>query len=125
MTPGHVLVVDDDEDLRQAIGDVLVEILGREWVGVGSLGELVALGQRALDCRVAILDVNLGAGQPSGIDAFEWLKSKGFRGRIVFLTGHARSDPLVNRAWSERSANVFQKPMSVEQLGAIVNGDAS
>jgi DNA-binding NtrC family response regulator len=125
MTPGHVLVVDDDEDLRQAIGDVLVEILGFEWVGVGSFGELVALGQRALDCRVAILDVNLGAGQPSGIDAFEWLKSKGFRGRIVFLTGHARSDPLVSRAWSERSANVFQKPMTVEQLGAIVDGDAS
>jgi DNA-binding NtrC family response regulator len=125
MATGYVLVVDDDEDLRQALGDVLVEILGLGWLGVGSLDELVALGQRALDCRVAILDVNLGAGRPSGIDAFEWLRSKGFRGRIVFLTGHARSDPLVAKAWSERSAHVYQKPMTLEQLGAIVDGERS
>ena len=78
MTIGHVLVVDDDEDLRQALGDVLVEILDTGWLGAGSFDELVGLGDRALACRVAILDVNLGPGKPSGIDAFEWLKSKGF-----------------------------------------------
>jgi DNA-binding NtrC family response regulator len=123
MTIGHVLVVDDDEDLRQALGDVLVEILDTGWLGAGSFDELVGLGDRALACQVAILDVNLGPGRPSGIDAYEWLKSKGFRGRIVFLTGHARSDPLVVEAWRGRSARVYQKPMTLEQLGAIVDGE--
>ena len=56
-------------------------------------------------------------------DAFEWLKRQGFRGRMVFLTGHARTDPLVARAWNERAAPVFQKPMTVEELGAIVEGE--
>jgi DNA-binding NtrC family response regulator len=121
MATGHVLVVDDDEDLRQALGDVLVEILDTGWIGVGSFEELVDLGERALTCNVAILDVNLGAGRPTGLDALEWLKHKGFRGRIVFLTGHARSDPLVAAAWNESSVRVFQKPMTLEQLGAIVD----
>jgi len=125
MATGHVLVVDDDEDLRQALGDVLVEILGVDWIGAASFEELVGLGERALACDVAILDVNLGAGRPSGIDAFEWLKGNGFRGRIVFLTGHARSDPLVAQAWGERSAHVYQKPMTLELLGAIVDGERS
>jgi DNA-binding NtrC family response regulator len=121
MTSEPVLVVDDDADLRQALGDVLVEILGLDWLGAGSFDELVELGDRALSCGIAILDVNLGAGRPSGLDAFEWLRRKGFRGRIVFLTGHARSDPLVAAAWGEASTSVYQKPMTLEQLGTIVD----
>jgi DNA-binding NtrC family response regulator len=121
MATGPVLVVDDDEDLRQALGDVLVEILDLGWIGAGSFDELVGLGDRALACDVAILDVNLGAGRPSGLDVLEWLKRRGFRGRIVFLTGHARSDPLVAEAWNESTVRVYQKPMTLEQLGAIVD----
>jgi len=122
MALGHVLVVDDDDDLRQALGDVLVEIIGTGWIGARSLEELEALEEHALACDIAILDVNLGAGRPSGLDALQWLKHKGFRGRIVFLTGHARSDPLVAEAWNEGSVRVYQKPMTMEQLGAIVDG---
>ncbi len=121
MASETVLVVDDDADLRQALGDVLVEILGLDWLGAGSLDELVGLGDRALSCAVAILDVNLGAGRPSGLDAFEWLKQRGFRGRIVFLTGHALSDPLVAEALGHGSTTVYQKPMTLEQVGAIVD----
>src|SRR5579862_5380074 len=54
--------------------------------------------EEALGSRLAILDVNLGPGCPSGLDAHSWLAAEHFSGRIVFLTGHAQSYPLVERA---------------------------
>jgi FixJ family two-component response regulator len=65
---------------------------------VGSYEELVALGEEAFGCGVAIIDINLGANRRSGIDAYAWLRSEGYTGRIVFLTGHASTHPLVVEA---------------------------
>jgi hypothetical protein len=52
-------------------------VLNRRCIGVGSYEELVALGDRALGCGVAILDINLGPSPWSGIDAYTWLREKG------------------------------------------------
>src|SRR5262249_22772584 len=92
----YVVLIDDDEDLRASIAD-LVESCGKRCLAVGSLAELVDHRAAALACELAIVDVNLGAAKPSGIDAYEWLRGEGFDGRIVFLTGHAPSHPLVSR----------------------------
>jgi DNA-binding NtrC family response regulator len=122
MPRGKVLVLDDDEDVRSAIGDALLDIFDYGWLGAASLNDMIGLREQALGCDVAILDINLGEGVPSGLDAFEWLKGQGFAGRIVFLTGHARSHPLVDRARRDRAAAVFQKPLSLDQLGGILVG---
>src|SRR5262249_38773242 len=55
-----VLVLDDDPDLRAALRDVLRALCGRECVEARSVDDLIAQASDALDCDVAILDINLG-----------------------------------------------------------------
>jgi FixJ family two-component response regulator len=126
---GHVsdvLFLDDDDDLRATFTDLVRTIFARECLGVGSQRDLVALGERALHCGVAILDINLGPLVPSGIDCYGWLRKHGFDGRIVFLTGHAASHPLVVEARRLGDAEVVGKPVSLETLTSLLedNRDA-
>jgi DNA-binding response OmpR family regulator len=69
---------------------------------------------RRLSFDLVILDVNLGAGQPSGVDACRWLQERSFSGQIVFLTGHA-SLPGVAEAHS-LGLKVLQKPLAIDEL---------
>jgi FixJ family two-component response regulator len=121
-SPGFVLFVEDDHDLRETFVELITVILGRRCVGVGSYQEVVALGNGVLACAAAILDINLGPGQPSGIDAYQWLRSHGYTERIVFLTGHASSHPLVVEAMRIGDADIFSKPIDPDQIPLIIEG---
>jgi DNA-binding response OmpR family regulator len=115
MSPKSVLLLDDDTDLRMIMCD-LFDCYGARCVGVGSLDEmksLVADGPLRFD--LVILDVNLGAGQPSGVDACRWLRERSFSGQILFLTGHGRSFPGVAEARA-LGVKVLEKPVAVEAL---------
>jgi FixJ family two-component response regulator len=122
MDAGFVLFVEDNDDLREVFAALVGIELERRCVGVGSYQELVALGDHALECGVAILDINLGPNRPSGIDAYAWLRSRGFTGRIVFLTGHASNHPLVLQAHRIGDAEIFSKPIEPDQLRFVVEG---
>ena len=115
-----VLLLDDDPDLRDTLGEVIAEVCHRSCVSAGSYEALVALAGQALGCELAILDVNLGPDRPSGVDACEWLLAHGFQGRIVFLTGHARTHPAVEQACRIGAASVHQKPISMDLLRSLV-----
>jgi len=117
-----VLILDDDADLRATLGEVIADVCHRSCLLASSYDDLVALGGRVHDCRLAILDVNLGPDRPSGVDAYEWLLAHGFKGRIIFLTGHARTHPAVERASQLHAASVHQKPISMEALRSLVEG---
>lgn len=122
MSGGSVLILDDDDDLRAALGETLESIFDRPWVGAASVDELRALEARLGACDLAILDINLGRGKPSGLEAHDWLKKVGFPGRITFLTGHARSHPLVDKACREQRAGVYEKPLTLAALGQLMQG---
>ena len=117
---GGVLIIDDDEDLREALGELTAKLSGERGVVVGSLAELAQLEARALQCSVAIIDINLGSDVPNGIDVYDWLRARRFAGRIVFLSGHGPSHPLVQRASTLAHAHVVRKPMSDEELRELV-----
>jgi FixJ family two-component response regulator len=104
-----VLVLDDDDDLRDALEDVL-GVLGRDVVLARSVDDLVRDKDEVLRRRLALLDINLGPGVPSGLDARDWLRSQGFSGKIAFLTGHLRSLP----ARGNHGARVLEKPVLLE-----------
>jgi FixJ family two-component response regulator len=119
----YVLFVEDDEDLRELFVLMVEAFLQRRCVGVGSYEELVAMGEQALKCGTAILDINLGSNRRSGLDAYAWLRQKGYMGRIVFLTGHASNHPLVVEANRLGDAAIFTKPVESERLRALVEGE--
>jgi len=119
---GAVLFLDDDQDLRETVVDLVHEAFHRECLCLRGYPELVALGERALRCAVAILDINLGPGVPSGLDAYDWLQEHGFSGQIVFLTGHAGTHPLVLEASRIGNVRVIAKPVSFDLLKAAIEG---
>jgi FixJ family two-component response regulator len=123
MTGTDVLFVEDNDDLRELVVELVTVVLDRRCVGVGTFEEVVALGDEALGCAVAILDINLGPDRKSGIDAYTWLRSNGYTGRIVFLTGHADTHPLVVEAQRLGDVEILSKPIEPDCLLSIVAGE--
>jgi DNA-binding NtrC family response regulator len=118
--PGELLFVDDDADLRSALADLVAAVHGRQVLAAADLGEVAELGSRALACSLAIIDINLGAGKQSGFDVLAWLMGQGFGGRAVFLTGHARSGPQVQKAHEFPNVPLLSKPLGVDELLALI-----
>jgi DNA-binding response OmpR family regulator len=118
-----VLLLDDNDDLRMVMSELLLT-KGATCIGARSLAEVVELGARCLKCQLAILDVNLGPGCPSGVDAYRWLKEQSFAGRIVFLTGHARTYPGVAEAHA-LGVKVMEKPVAVADLLKLLDSPRS
>jgi DNA-binding response OmpR family regulator len=116
-------LLDDDVDLLEILAELLRE-RGCRCLLARSLEELKALGPEVLAADVAVLDINLGSGQPSGIDAYDWLLGEHFPGRLLFLTGHAHAHPLVARAERLNRATVLDKPLDGEVLLSRILGDA-
>lgn len=116
----RVLVLEDDEDLRSILCELL-SLSGEDVrVSAGCLEDLRRERVEALGCGLALLDINLGAGVSSGLDAYRWLKDNGFSGKTVFFTGHARSHPLVREALELPHVQVLSKPIAAKALLELV-----
>lgn len=116
MVVREVLLVDDDDDLLQAMAEVVGQVGGQRVVMAHSVAELDAIGDAALVSELAILDINLGPRVPNGMDALRWLEARDYAGRVVFLTGHAAGFPLVEEARRMGGIEVLSKPISCERL---------
>lgn len=117
---GPLLLLDDDADLRAALVDFVELLCHRECLALGSLEEMMAAAEAVSRCSVALLDVNLGAGKPSGIDAYHWLVSQGFGGRMYFFTGHARVHPLLVEIEKLGGVQVLAKPLDADKLMEVL-----
>jgi DNA-binding NtrC family response regulator len=118
-----VVILEDDLDLRQVMGEI-VRMLGADCVTVSSVADLQQKAGQVLASDLAILDVNLGIGLPNGIDAYNWLVLSGYTGRIVFLTGHASTHPLVAAAAKLHGVTVFEKPLDIHQFSRLLETGA-
>jgi FixJ family two-component response regulator len=117
---GRVLLLDDDPDLRFAVCEVVELMSDRHCLAVATFDDMVAAEEDVLACSVALLDVNLGAGQPTGIDAYRWLVSHGFPGRLYFFTGHARLHPLLAEIEKLGAVQVLAKPLDIDRLMEVI-----
>lgn len=116
-----LLIVDDDSDLTCVMADLFKDS-GFSSLVSHSVDQLKNFGDQIHSCAAAILDINLGANQPNGLEAYHWLRENRFAGRILFFTGHARSHPLVRTACQLEGVQVVEKPMTVEGLLDLVKG---
>jgi DNA-binding NtrC family response regulator len=115
-----VLLVDDDDDLRAAMQEALHRIGVRRLIEAGSLRDVDDQREEVLACQLAIIDINLGYGEPTGIDVFDWLERAGFAGRVVFVTGHGSQDPHVQQAAMLAHSKVASKPLTTAHLRDMI-----
>ena len=115
-----MLFVDDDEDLRVVMLVALSGFGVRRVVTAASLREVQARRDEVVACQLAILDINLGSGEPTGVQIHEWLQREGFAGRTIFLTGHASNDPRVRDAASLAGTQIISKPLPIAALRELV-----
>jgi len=115
-----VLLLDDDGDLLDSVAELIELSTNRRVWKARSVAEVAALESEALGCGLAILDINLGAGVPSGLDALDWLCARKFAGRAVFLTGHAPGFPLVEEVRRMARVEVLSKPLSADKLLSLL-----
>jgi DNA-binding NtrC family response regulator len=116
----RVVFVDDDPDLLEAMKDILEHSALATCVVAQSLNELKQKREQALGCTLAMVDINLGPGTENGIDVYRWLRDEGFRGDVVFLTGHAADHPLVSQAAQLGYCRIFNKPIELDDLQRLV-----
>ena len=114
----RILIVEDDADLALLLSELLTGS-GAETCVAHSLREVQAEATAALECDLAIIDVNLGPYQPTGVDVASWLRSRSFQGQVVFLTGHARTHPMVAEAAAVPGSRVLAKPIAAEELSLL------
>jgi FixJ family two-component response regulator len=119
-SPPQILFVDDDRDLCDTIRDTLGYLGIAGCVLAQSLEDLQAQRANALTCRLAIVDINLGLDVPTGVDVYDWLRREGFKGEIVFLTGHGNDDPRVVAAAQRSGARILSKPIDFGALAELV-----
>jgi DNA-binding NtrC family response regulator len=115
----RIVFLDDNEDLRELLPAFLETTLGVECLTFANVIDFENHSAQVLNAKVAILDINLGPNVPDGVDAFNWLMARGFRGKILFFTGHARANPQVALAEQE-GARILEKPIHPDKLVAAV-----
>jgi len=113
-----LLVVDDDGDLLRMLGTLFTRS-NVPHVCASSLEAVQALGSLLPTLTTALLDINLGAGQPTGVDIAEWLRHNNFTSRIIFITGHAPDHVLMKSA-AGISDRILEKPIVTKELLQIV-----
>jgi response regulator of citrate/malate metabolism len=123
-----VLIVDDDIDLCRAFVLLCQTIPGVSCTCALSFEQLgEELGEdekRILAYDLIILDIHLGPGKASGIDIYNWLVKRGFQGRAVFFTGHAKNHPLVAEAFRISGTEVVEKPLGIDRIEDLILGVA-
>src|SRR5687768_14556639 len=115
----RIVFLDDSQDLRELMPVLLESALGVECICFGNLMEFEKHSEEVLRSRVAILDINLGPNVPDGVDAFNWLMDHGFQGKILFFTGHARTNPLVAEA-IRNGVEIVENPVHPDQIVSSV-----
>jgi DNA-binding NtrC family response regulator len=115
-TPMHVLVVDDDADVRKLLATVLEGDAGARVVEAGSGAEGMALlGREEFD--VALVDVQMP--DHSGLDVLRWARETEIDTELIVLTGHADIETAV-QAMRLGAYDFLPKPCKNAELRAVV-----
>lgn len=112
-----ILLIEDDEDLRDVLVDVL-EDKGFSVMGVGSADEAIK-AQSHFEFDVVVSDVRM-AGSHDGIGAVEVLKKKKPSLKCLIITGFA-DDQAPVRALRVKVDDYLYKPFTLEDFLVAVN----
>jgi DNA-binding NtrC family response regulator len=119
--PSDILIVDDDSEVLLAAELVLKRPFRKVVTASDPARIRELLGQRAFD--VLLLDMNFSAGETSGREGFDWLKTVRTLApatKVVLMTAYGGVEAAVN-AMREGAADFVVKPWDNAKLIATVS----
>lgn len=114
-----IVFLEDNLDLLFLFKTLARRHFGAEVFCYKNVTDFMSNPKVVLSADLMFLDVNLGPCELNGIDAYKWLQDEGYLGKIYFLTGHAKSHPLVQQA-TQFGSVVLQKPLEINTLTLIL-----
>jgi FixJ family two-component response regulator len=106
----QISFLDDNEDLRAVMISLIETRLQAHCLELQNFQDFLDKSDVVLGTQVIVLDIDLGFRQPTGLDAFLWLKKNNYQGKVFFLTGHGRTNPMVAQA-EKMGAYIWEKPI--------------
>lgn len=111
MRPLDILVVDDDRDLAEAIGDAL-EIAGHRPVLAFSGTEAI---EQYCNRRFDITFMDVKLPDINGVETFATIRKMAPDARVVMMTGY-RIDQLLAEAIDQGAIKVLRKPFAMDDI---------
>ncbi len=111
-----VLIIEDEETLRFTFGRAL-ERAGLEVVGAASIAQARA-EREGREFDAVVTDVNL-KGSDDGVEYVRELRTEGFEGPVVIVTGYGSVEGAV-AAMKSGADDYLQKPVSLEEMVLLV-----
>lgn len=119
---GRILVMDDDEGIRMALGKLLTR-MGYEVVeapeGVAALEAYRASQKEGRPFDVVILDLTVAGGH-GGLQTFQELRTLNPAIKAIVASGYS-TDPILAKYQEYGFAGTLSKPFSAEELGKTLN----
>jgi len=112
-----VYVVDDDEQVRKAIGRLL-KAVGYEYELFSSAQEFLDAAIKQADACCALLDIRMPG--MSGIDLQKYLVENKICIPVIFITGHGDVENSVD-AFRNGAVHFLTKPFNDDQLISAIN----
>ena len=115
-TKGHVFLVDDDQDVRLSVADVLIHL----GYGVSDFDSAASFLQQALRCSPAVLVLDMRMPKMTGLDLQKVLIEKDWPIPIIYMSGDSQSQEIID-AMKLGAVDFLWKPIAHTQLIQVVN----
>jgi FixJ family two-component response regulator len=113
---GHVFIVEDDNEVRLSVSDLL-RYLG---YGVSDFGSAESFLQQAQRCSPAVLVLDMRMPQMTGLDLQKALLEQDWPVPIIYMSGESQSQEIID-AMKFGAIDFLWKPITHTQLVQVID----
>jgi FixJ family two-component response regulator len=113
---GHVFLVEDDQDVRSSVADVLIHL----GYGVSDFDSATSFLQQALRCSPAVLILDMRMPKMTGLDLQKALIEQDWALPIIYMSGDSQSQEIID-AMKFGAIDFLWKPITHTQLMQVVD----
>jgi FixJ family two-component response regulator len=113
---GHVFLVDDDQDVRSSVADVLIHL----GYGVSDFDSATSFLQQAMRCSPAVLVLDMRMPKMTGLDLQKALIEQDWSLPIIYMSGDSQSQEIID-AMKLGAVDFLWKPITHTQMIQVVN----
>lgn len=115
-----IFFLDDSEDYLDVMKVFVQAACNYEAITCTNIENMQDRMEEILKSEMAFLDINLGVNQPSGVQAYRWLRSHGYTKPVFFLTGHGKDSNENKQASIFEEVRVIQKPIAAQEFRDLI-----